>query len=76
MVAESRRVEIVSADSVGAAPGRVDTLLSAAADRAEVLAALAWEVWHGARSVRTDDIAAATRICRTVEAVLDARQGE
>ena len=75
VAAPKPRVEILSAEASEASPDGFDALFGCGAERAEVLTALAWAVWHGARTVRTNDIASAERICRTVEAVLDARGG-
>lgn len=66
-------VEVMSVSEAAPPPGTVDAIFTGAPDRAEVLAALAWAVWHGARRVRTDDPEAAARVCRTVAAVIDAR---
>ena len=40
------------------------------------LAAVAYGVAHGCRIVRVHDVAGSVRVCRTVEAILRARQGE
>ena len=40
------------------------------------LAAVAYGVAHGCRIVRVHDVAGSVKVCRTVEAILRARQGE